>query len=116
MQEWVKNKRSIKDRLDSHTNNLKWNIYRLYRIRNEIVHNAATKTNITANVSHLKYYLTFILNAALAFLSDTPADIDSDGRVTIEDFFVSQDIIYGSLQGKPIGEFIKINNPIEILF
>src|SRR5690606_935146 len=102
-------------KLFAHGNNLRWNISRLYRIRNEIVHNAATKNNIQANVSHLKYYLTFILNSMLDFLSESPVDTNNDGKITIEDYLMAQDIMLGVLKGKTINEYIKVRNPIEIL-
>jgi len=96
-------------------NNLRWNISRLYRIRNEIVHNAATKNNIQVNVSHIKYYLTFILNSILDFLSNSPIDINEDDVVTIEDYFITQDILLGYLKGKTVGEYLQVQNPLEIL-
>lgn len=114
-QKWVSDPGNIKTSLIKHKENLEWNLTRLYRIRNEIVHNAAVKNSIYANVSHLKYYLTFILNSILDFMSNSPTDADNDGRITIDDYFIAQDIILGSLNGKTIKEFLKVRNPLEIL-
>lgn len=69
-----------------HNDNLVWNITRLYRIRNEIVHNAAIKNGIYTHIAHLKYYLAFILNSILDFMTDNAVDVDNDGKVSIEDF------------------------------
>lgn len=115
-QKWSENPSKIKGRLHSHQETLNWNISRLYRLRNEIVHNAAVKSDINPNVSHLKYYLTFVLNSMLEFLSGFPSDIDSDGKITIEDYLISQEIMLESLNEKPIIEYIKVKNPIEMLF
>ena len=115
-QGWYEDPSRIGRRLKEHIDRLRWNISRLYRLRNEIVHNAAVRSNINPNVSHLKYYLTFALNSMLEFLSDSPPDIDSDGEITIEDYLISQEIILGSLKGKSMIEYVKIKNPIEILF
>lgn len=116
LRKWVEDPSNICRRLHEHKNNLGWNISRLYRLRNEIVHTAATKSDITANVSHLKYYLTFILNSVLEFFANLPADIDNDGKITIEDYLISQEIILESLKGKTLSEYVKVDNPIEMLF
>lgn len=112
---WTENPANIDNAISKHKQNLEWNITRLYRIRNAIVHNAAVTNSIYANVSHIKYYLTFILNSLLEYLSTAPYDINSDGKISIEDYFITQDIILGSLKGKSIKEYIKVTNPMEIL-
>lgn len=114
-QKWISDPSNINRSLNKHKDNLYWNITRLYKIRNEIVHNAAVTDNISVNVSHLKYYLTFILNSLMDFMSNSPADIDGDQKITIEDYFISQDIIYGALKGKKVDEYLKVNNPMELL-
>ena len=116
IQTWISNPANLERKLHSHIENIKWNISRLYRTRNEVVHNAATKSNITANVSHLKYYLTFILNSMLEFLAESPVDTDDDGSITIEDYLIAQDIIYGSMKKEKVLDYLKVNNPIEVLF
>lgn len=115
LQKWTEDPSSIKRKLHEHSENLRWSISRLYRIRNEIVHNAATKNNIQVNVSHIKYYLTFILNSILDFLSNSPIDTNEDDIVTIEDYFITQDILLGYLKEKTISEYLKVRNPLEIL-
>ncbi len=112
---WNENPGEINKALQKHEENLQWNLNRLYRLRNEIVHNAAVKNSIYVNVSHIKYYLTFILNSILDFMANRPIDADNDGEITIEDYFITQDIIYGSLKGKTLDEHLKVSNPIEIL-
>lgn len=112
---WVDNPENITSAIERHKQNLKWNLIRLYRIRNSIVHNAAVTDSIYSNVSHIKYYLTFILNSILEYLSTTPFDVNHDNKITIEDYFITQDIILGSLKGKPIDDFLEIKNPMEIL-
>lgn len=114
-QKWVESPSNIELALKSHGDNLKWNLTRIYRIRNEIVHNAAIKNGIYVNISHMKYYLTFILNSILDFMADDNIDIDNDGKLTIEDFFITQDIILGGIQKGTLINFLKIENPNQIL-
>jgi len=114
-QAWFANPGNIDRRLKEHIDTLRWNISRLYRLRNEIVHNAAVKSNISPNVSHLKYYLTFALNSMLEFLSDFPTDVDSDGKITIEDYLISQQIILGSLKGKRMSDYVSIKNCVVLI-
>ena len=95
---------------------MKWNISRLYRLRNEIVHNAAIKSNIQPSVSHIRYYLTFVLYSILSFLADSPVDTNNDGQISIEDYFITQEIKLANLKRKTIREYNRINNPMEIFY
>lgn len=108
---WFEEPNKITDVLKKHQDNLIWNITRLYRIRNEIVHNAAIKNGIYTHVSHLKYYLSFMLNSILNFMAESSVDVDNDGKVTIDDYFISQEIIFGALKGRKLKEFLEVDNP-----
>lgn len=113
-QKWYQEPNKIKEVLDRHQNNIMWNITRLYRIRNEIVHNAAIKNGIYTHISHLKYYLSFILNSILNFMADNAVDLDNDGKISIEDFFISQEIILGCLNDQKLEKWIEIERPNQI--
>lgn len=114
-QKWVEDPSNIEQSLRRHTTNITWNLTRLYRIRNEIVHNAAIKQGIYVHISHLKYYLTFILNSILDFMAEIPVDVDNDGKVSIEDYFNAQSIMVGSLKNSTIKKYTKVENPSQIL-
>ena len=114
-QNWIDSPGNITQSLNRHKSNLNWNIIRLYRIRNEIVHNAAIKNGIYSNISHMKYYLTFILNAILDFMSKDAIDLDNDGKITIEDYFIAQDIMYGSLKNNTIHNYLKVRTTSNII-
>ncbi|RPD42603.1 hypothetical protein [Chitinophaga barathri] len=113
---WVEAPNNIQSTLRKHEINLTHNFTRLYRIRNEIVHNAAIKRGIYVSISHMKYYLTFILNSILDFMAEQSVDTDNDGKVSIDDYFIAQEIMLGSLNGGTIKEYIKIDNPAQIIY
>ncbi|GLU56121.1 hypothetical protein Dfri01_55820 [Dyadobacter frigoris] len=115
-QAWTSDPSNIHRALDKHSENLKLNLTRLYRIRNEIVHNAAIKKGILVNIAHLRYYFTFILNSILDFMSEQQVDLTNDGKITLEDYFVSQNIIKGWLRKSTISEHVKVENPSDIFF
>ncbi|MEO8535787.1 MAG: hypothetical protein ABI441_18670 [Flavobacterium sp.] len=114
-QKWVQDPSNIATAIRKHSENIRWNLTRLYRIRNEIVHNAAIKNNIHVNISHMKYYLTFILNSILDFMSNDAIDVDGDNKITIDDFFIAQDIMLGSLRSQKLEEYLKVRLPRQIL-
>lgn len=74
---------NAKEYLETHTNNLEIHFTRIYRLRNEIIHDAATNTNNELITSNLRYYLTFILNELITFFSHTHSE-----EISIEDFFI----------------------------
>lgn len=75
-----------------HRTNLDRHLTRCYRVRNEIVHDAAIHLNIGAITANLKYYLTFIINDCIAFLINNPMDLNLSGRISLEDYFIYQSI------------------------
>ena len=48
-------------------------------------------------------------------MANRPADTNNDGKVTIEDYFIAQDIMLGSLNNRTIREYLNVHNPLEIL-
>jgi hypothetical protein len=90
--------KKISGEILKHRTNLEWHLTRCYRIRNEIVHDAAIHLNIESITGNLKYYLTYILNGLLDYLDNTASDINMDGMVTITDYFLLQEIKYNSLK------------------
>jgi hypothetical protein len=67
--------------------------------------------------SHLRYYLTFIINGIIDFLINHPKDINNDDLINIDDYFLLQDLSLSSLEKKGVDfkDLIKINNPLELI-
>jgi hypothetical protein len=82
----------LKETIKTHRIHLDRHLTRCYRVRNEIVHDAAIHLNIEAITGHLKYYLTFIINDIIAFLRNNPMDLNLSGHISIEDYFIYQDL------------------------
>lgn len=105
--------------LNYHKDNLNRHLTRIYRVRNEIVHQAGTQQpNINILVGNLRYYLTFILNGLIGFLLNNPIDANMDGVVSIEDYFILQKlqlnvIEHGSYQ---LNVLFDVDNPMEIFY
>lgn len=95
---FVTDKGAICKAVIKHRTNLEWHLTRCYRIRNEIVHDAAIHLNIESITGNLKYYLTFILNGIVSYLDNTPVDINMNGFLSIEDYFILQEIRFNSIQ------------------
>jgi hypothetical protein len=109
--------KKVRAALENHQKNLEWNLTRIYRIRNEIVHNAAIKEDIAVLTSHLRYYLTFIINGLIDFLINNPKDVNNDDQINIDDYFILQDLTLASLEKKGVEliDLIGISNPMEII-
>lgn len=113
----LNNTNKVRGALENHQKNLEWNLTRIYRVRNEIVHNAAIKEDIAVLTSHLRYYLTFIINSLIDFFVNHPQDVNNDNLISIDDYFLLQDLKLSSLENTDI-EFktlIEIDNPMELI-
>ncbi|HRD38497.1 MAG TPA: hypothetical protein PLC65_07695, partial [Bacteroidia bacterium] len=117
--EQLNSTKKTRDTIEKHQMNLDWNLNRIYRLRNEIVHNASIQLNIEAVTSHLRYYLVFILNGLMDYFINQPVDLDNDGELTIDDYFIMQEIlldnIYKDEKYQTYSYLIKMHNPVEYL-
>lgn len=95
--------------LAKHKVNLEIHFTRIYRLRNEIIHDAATNTNNEHIASNLRYYLTFILNEIIDYLHTYD--------VSIEDYFISNEIEVGNieLEGNLLSDIFNINCSLDFI-
>ena len=84
---------------------------RIYRMRNEIVHDAITDSNYEQIASNLKYYLTFILNGIIDYL------YNSTNSQSIEDYFIINEIHLGNIEreGFPLDKLLEIDASINFV-
>ena len=66
----------IKEYLRRHRTNIERHLIRIYRLRNELVHEAAIKQDIASVTSNVRYYLVFVLNRLIGFLKEGGASPD----------------------------------------
>jgi hypothetical protein len=96
---------NIKNYIKAHKDHLLQHIVRIYRLRNELVHEAAIKQDIMNVTSNLRFYLTFVLNQLIGFSVEESSKIN---EVSMERFFwfyakwekliMSEDAKEGALQ------------------
>lgn len=82
---------SIKDYVNHHKQNLEWHLIRIYRMRNQLIHEAAITQDIESVTSNLRYYLVFLLNQMVSYFSNNLSHINA---VDINDFFIEYEILY----------------------
>lgn len=73
-----------KDYIQNHEKNLLRHLARIYRMRNELIHEAAIKQDIEGVTSNLRYYLVFLLNQFIVYF----AHVDEDKTASLDDFFL----------------------------
>lgn len=74
--------------IKKHVTNLEQHLVRMYRVRNEIIHEAAIKPNIESLTSNLRYYLIFTINTMVDFFEKPMTEIIINRQISIQDFFV----------------------------
>lgn len=83
--------------IKKHKDHLLWHIERLYRLRNELIHDAAIKNNIVQVTSNLRYYLTYTLNQMTLYFNNLKTDEIKKSH-TIDDFFYEYRILYNNIK------------------
>ncbi len=98
--------------LKKHKSNLEIHFTRIYRLRNEIIHDAATNTNNEHIASNLRYYLTFILNELIDYFSR-----NNTLPISIEDYFVLNEIELGNIEhsGYLLGQLLNVDCSIDFI-
>lgn len=118
LRERLFDRKKLTDDLKRHVSKVEWNLVRIYRLRNAIVHSAKGGTNILDITSHLRYYLIFVINSAIDYMNNNPVDINKDGIITLEDYFLVNKIEYENLimdDSVTVESLLRIRNPIEFL-
>jgi hypothetical protein len=68
----INNKKEIVKYIEKHTNRLNQHLTRLYRVRNELVHEGKTKMNVRLLAGHLRHYLLFSIEQLTHELCENP--------------------------------------------
>ncbi len=97
----------MKEDLHRHLNDLEWNLQRIYRLRNKIIHSAKTSTNILQLESNLAYYFSIIFEIVLYEAAH------SDKKTTIEEILSNYVTKYEFLEHYLSNEEIEISNIIN---
>lgn len=76
--ELLKDAKSIESKLKEHLDDVQWNLQRIYRVRNKIVHSASTNLNLTQLDGNLSYYYTTLLNNVIYNSINTTTETSLD--------------------------------------
>lgn len=109
---------NVKDYLAKHKENLEIHFTRIYRLRNEIIHDAATNTGNEHIASNLRYYLTFILNEVIDFFSrESFRSEEKINGLSIDDYFILNEIKLGNIErsGYSLSDVLDIECSIDFI-
>ncbi len=84
---------NLKERIVNHKKNVDIHLIRLYRVRNELMHDAAIIQNIENLTGNLKYYLIFTLNLLLQHFSEIELNGRLEKEIDLQDFFNKQTML-----------------------
>ena len=80
------------DFLKVHRNHLRWHIYRIYRYRNQLIHEAAILPGLDNVIRCLHFYLVFLLDQLIGYLTNTTI-----GILTMDSFFYEYALLNNKL-------------------
>jgi hypothetical protein len=102
--------------IDKHKLNLERHLVRMYRIRNEIVHDAKSSYRLDTVYNNLRYYLTFTLSKCVDFFSDCQPKPIAQHKVSLDDFFYYQSSILNSMKRNEykVDECIMVPHSVEL--
>lgn len=100
-----------------HKLNVERHLTRMYKIRNELVHNAATFQKIENITSNLRYYLVFVLNKLIEYFDGCQQKAISDRFIDMNDFFLFQEAVLKSIEEKGylLEDLLRTPHPVEFI-
>lgn len=113
MKSHLRNGESIKKYLAQHRKKIEQHITRIYRLRNELIHEAAIKQDIANVTSNLRSYLVFVLNQLIFYFNSSNYDMKS--REMMQFFLTYESALKINSKYSDINKIIKTpleNNPI----
>ena len=103
--------KKTKDYIKFHEKNLESHITRIYRLRNELIHEAAIKQDIANVTSNLRFYLVFVLNQLISFLKEYK---EYKTELDISHFFGKFHILFKHLTNEKKSTIDDLMNMISI--
>ena len=90
----LKDSNSILSKLQEHLEDVQWNLQRIYRMRNKIVHSASINLNLTQLDGNLTYYYTTLLNNLIY------SSINAKENTTLDSMYLNFESEYEYLLSK----------------
>jgi hypothetical protein len=106
-----------RDYFNTHSLNLERHLTRMYRIRNQLVHEAAILENIENITGNLRYYLIFTLNKCIDFFSDCQPKPVKDSKIIMNDFFLHQELVWENIKNNKwsFNELMKVPHSVTFI-
>lgn len=89
--------------LSAHQKNVELQIVRIYRVRNELIHEAAIRQDIERITSNLRYYLMFTINQMIDFFS---SQMEKGNTCGMDEFFYEYQLRKDILMKNPTKEVV----------
>ena len=105
----LNSRENIKGYILNHQKRVTWQIVRIYRLRNELIHEAAITQDIENVTSNLRYYLVMLLNQMIKFFSE---NIDKGNKLDMDDFFLEFRLMSKIMKKSDIDDLL--NFPVEV--
>ncbi|MBV4216439.1 hypothetical protein LIZ89_09685 [Bacteroides uniformis] len=48
-------------------------------------------------------------------MAENAIDVDNDGKISIDDYFIAQEILFGCLQKEKLEKYIEVEIPLNFL-
>lgn len=106
-----------KQAIEKHKVNLERHLVRLYRLRNELVHNAAAYQNIENITSNLRYYLFFILNKTIEYFHGCKPKMVGNKAIEMDDFFFYQEMLWDNIdkESYDLRKLMHVPHPVKFI-
>lgn len=108
---WLNDKEKIRSTLEKHGKNLEQHLTRIYRIRNELVHEGKTTVDLFLVAGHLRHYLIFSIEQITNELVENPTLKNLDNVLTyyenVLDCIKNADNIHGVFVLKTYSGFME---------
>ena len=108
------NSDKTKSFLSTHIKHLYWQLYRIYRFRNKLIHEAAILPGLGNVIRSLRFYLVFLLNQIICFFYQ---EREKNTHLDMESFFYEYDLncrkLDSILTDKSINQKEKIKQIME---
>lgn len=104
-----KNPKTVKGSINSYCQKIEWQLQRLYRVRNSLVHSGETNQNISLFYSHLDHYLNNLLSEVIYKLNNNNYDTIDEIFSAMKDNYDATIDVLDSIKPKDnVNSYVKL--------